>query len=90
MKNGVVFNHFRPAAHFARHIDVWGPKLDKPTLNRFEETKSVIKQAGEQKFDDLAMHYTLHDVAFIERDTQAMQREMDWIIKNDYPTSFTR
>ncbi len=62
------------------------------TLNRFEETKSVIKQAGEQKFDDLAMHYTLHDVAFIERDTQAMQREMDWIIKNDAdrPAPFLR
>ena len=37
MKNGTVFNHFRPAAHLARHIDVWGPKFDKTTLDRFEQ-----------------------------------------------------
>jgi len=42
MKNGVVFNHFRPAAHMATHIDVWGPKLDKPTLDRFEEAFKAL------------------------------------------------
>jgi predicted ATP-dependent endonuclease of OLD family len=36
LKNGVTFNHFRPAAHLARHIDVWGPKLDVTTVERFE------------------------------------------------------
>lgn len=42
MKNGVVFNHFRPAAHLARHIDVWGPKLNKATLDRFEEAFKAL------------------------------------------------
>jgi hypothetical protein len=42
MKSGVVFNHFRPASHFARHIDVWGPKLDKATLDRFEEAFKTL------------------------------------------------
>jgi predicted ATP-dependent endonuclease of OLD family len=42
MKGGVVFNHFRPASHFARHIDVWGPKLDKATLDRFEEAFKTL------------------------------------------------
>jgi predicted ATP-dependent endonuclease of OLD family len=36
MKSG-IFNHFRPAAHLARHIDIWGGKLGKETLDRFEE-----------------------------------------------------
>lgn len=42
MKNGAVINHFRPAAHLARHIDVWGPKLDKGTLDRFEEAFKAL------------------------------------------------
>jgi predicted ATP-dependent endonuclease of OLD family len=36
LKNAGAFNHFRPAAHLAKHIDVWGPKLDPATLDRFE------------------------------------------------------
>jgi tetratricopeptide (TPR) repeat protein len=61
-------------------------------LNRFEEAKAVIKQAVEQKVTDLTMHYRLHEIAFIEGDTQAMQREMDWMIKNnaDSPNPFLR
>jgi energy-coupling factor transporter ATP-binding protein EcfA2 len=42
MKGGVVFNHFRPASHFARHIDVWGPKLDTATLDQFEEAFKTL------------------------------------------------
>jgi predicted ATP-dependent endonuclease of OLD family len=36
LKNGVTFNHFRPAAHLAQSIATWGPKLDPATLDRFE------------------------------------------------------
>jgi tetratricopeptide (TPR) repeat protein len=59
-------------------------------LNRFEDAKAAIKQAVEQKFDETEMHEELYDIAFIERDLQAMQREMDWLLKKhtDSPRPF--
>lgn len=42
LKNGAVFNHFRPAAHLAQNLDFWGPKLDDPTLDRFEEAFKTL------------------------------------------------
>lgn len=30
------FNHYRPARYFAEKIAALGPKLDAPTLDRFE------------------------------------------------------
>ena len=30
------FNHYRPARYFIENIATLGPKLDKPTLDRFE------------------------------------------------------
>jgi len=47
-------------------------------LNRLEEAKAIFAKAIEEKLDVLAMHEVLYEIAFMERDAQAMQREVDW------------
>ena len=42
LKNNVAFNHFRPSAHLAQHIAIWGPKFDNATLDRFEEAFKAL------------------------------------------------
>ena len=36
LKTGVSFNHYRPARYLAEKIKTLGPKIDRPTLDRFE------------------------------------------------------
>ncbi len=46
-------------------------------LNRLEEAKAVIKTAIEQKVETPRMHAILYQIAFIEGDAQAAQREFE-------------
>ncbi|HEX4946900.1 MAG TPA: protein kinase, partial [Blastocatellia bacterium] len=47
-------------------------------LNRFEEAKAIIEQALARKFDFVAIHGGLYNLAFIHGDTAAMQQQIDW------------
>src|SRR5262249_4405038 len=46
--------------------------------NRFDEAKTVLKRALEQKFDLTNIHFAMYLIAFSEGDTTSMQRELDW------------
>jgi tetratricopeptide (TPR) repeat protein len=48
------------------------------SAGQFEEAKAIIKKAIEQKREVGSMHNILYDIAFIEGDVEAMQRELDW------------
>jgi serine/threonine protein kinase/tetratricopeptide (TPR) repeat protein len=47
-------------------------------LNRFEEARSVLQQAIAAKADNLFIHQTLYQLAFVTGDANGMQREMKW------------
>jgi tetratricopeptide (TPR) repeat protein len=46
--------------------------------NRFDEAKTVLKRALEQKFDFTNIHSVMYQIAFSEGDSTSMQRELDW------------
>jgi len=46
------------------------------------EAKAICKKAKEQKLDGWGSHSILYDIAFIENDKPAMQRELDWFKGN--------
>jgi eukaryotic-like serine/threonine-protein kinase len=48
-------------------------------LNRFAEAKEVYEQTLAQKLDIPAYHADLYTIAFVQGDTAAMQRELDWM-----------
>jgi len=47
---------------------------------RLDEARTVLKQAMTRKLDDPAMHTDLYALAFLQRDHEAMQREMEWSV----------
>jgi eukaryotic-like serine/threonine-protein kinase len=47
-------------------------------LNRFDEAKQVYEQALAQKMDITLYHANLYRIAFVQGDTAAMQRQLDW------------
>src|SRR5580692_2558209 len=47
-------------------------------LNRLEEARSVLQRAIDEKADNLFVHQLLYDLAFMNGDADAMQREMKW------------
>src|ERR1700733_8389161 len=47
-------------------------------LNRVEEARSVLQQAIDAKADNLFIHQTLYELAFVTGDGEGMQREMKW------------
>lgn len=48
-------------------------------LNRFDDAKQIISQAQAQKLDTTAMRRTLYRIAFVQSDTTAMQKQLDWL-----------
>lgn len=48
-------------------------------LSRFEDAKAALKTVIEDKLETSATHFFLYQIAFIEGDAQAMQREVDWV-----------
>jgi len=47
-------------------------------LNRFEEARSTLQRAIDNKADNLFIHDSLFDLAFLNNDADGMQREMKW------------
>ena len=47
-------------------------------LNRFDEAKSVVKQAIAHGLDSGSQHGQLYDIAFAQGDALEMQRQADW------------
>ena len=47
-------------------------------LNKFEEARSVLRQAIDAKADNLFIHQTLYQLAFVTGDADGMQRETRW------------
>ncbi len=47
-------------------------------LNRLEESRSVLQQAIDAKADNLFIHDSLYELAFLNGDAEGMQREVTW------------
>ncbi len=48
------------------------------SLGRYDEAKAIAEKAIAQKVDQFAVHDVLYAIAFIQGDTVAMQREIQW------------
>ena len=57
-------------------------------VNRPEEAKGILQQAVERRVDGSSTHQDLLMIAFLERDTPAMQREMEWLKAHSPVASF--
>jgi len=54
-------------------------------LRNFDETRQVIRDAQARKIDPADFHVTLYQVAFLEADTAAMEKQREWFAgKPDY------
>src|SRR5579862_754053 len=47
-------------------------------LNRLEEARATLQRAVDAKADNLFIHQSLFDLAFLNNDADGMQREMKW------------
>ncbi|UCE59103.1 MAG: protein kinase [Phycisphaerales bacterium] len=47
-------------------------------LNRFEEARAIFDEQTARGLDDVDTHIGLYRIAFIQGDTAAMQRQVDW------------
>jgi eukaryotic-like serine/threonine-protein kinase len=47
-------------------------------LNRFEEARATLQRAVDAKADNLFIHQSLFDLAFLNNDADGMKREMKW------------
>jgi len=47
-------------------------------LNRFEEAKTIEKQAIAHGIDKMSQHTTLYEIAFAQGDTAEMRRQVEW------------
>ena len=47
-------------------------------LNRIEEARSTLQRAVDAKADNLFIHQSLFDLAFVNNDANGMQREIEW------------
>ena len=47
-------------------------------LNRLEEARSIFQQAVEAKADNLFIHDSLYQLAFLNNDADGMQRQVTW------------
>lgn len=55
-------------------------------LNRFPEAREVLERALERKLVTTEFYTGLYQIAFINQDTQAMKRQLDWM--NDQPDKY--
>jgi len=51
---------------------------DYIALGRYDEAKAVIDNALSHKIDNLPLHWELYQIALIQGDTSAMQRQVQW------------
>jgi eukaryotic-like serine/threonine-protein kinase len=52
-------------------------------LNRFDDAKRISEQANALHHDSVYTHTVLFELAFLNRDQQGMQRELDWARTTD-------
>src|SRR5580704_8389394 len=51
-------------------------------LNQLEEAKAIYKQAVDKKFDSITVHSQRFQIAYLEGDTQEMERQAAWAAGN--------
>ena len=51
-------------------------------LNRLDEAKAIASQAVARKRDSSGLHRVLLDIAYVERDAEAIRKEIDWAAAN--------
>jgi hypothetical protein len=54
------------------------PRRRHPQLNWPEEAKAVLEQAFRQKVDQSGRHWDRYVIGFLQGDTEAMRREVEW------------
>ena len=47
-------------------------------LDRMDEAKSTLNEEMARKLDEPGLHSTLYAIAFLERDSAGMQKQLDW------------
>jgi tetratricopeptide (TPR) repeat protein len=68
------FTRLEPNAPFG-YEHAAGPYM---ALNRLEESRSVLQQAVDAKADNLFIHESLYQLAFLNGDAEGMQRQVSW------------
>ncbi len=48
------------------------------TLNRLDEAKAIYQQAVAHKLEHSTLHANLYQLAFLQKDSDTMKREVDW------------
>ena len=51
---------------------------DYVALNRYDEAKAIAEKALSHKVDNISIHWLLYQIALIQGDTAAMQRQVQW------------
>ncbi len=57
-------------------------------LQRFDEARQVIQEAHTQKLDSFVLHGDLYALAFIAKDSQAMEEQQRWFATNPEVENF--
>jgi tetratricopeptide (TPR) repeat protein len=68
------FTRLEPNAPFG-YEHAAGPYM---ALNRLEESRSILQQAVDAKADNLFIHESLYQLAFLNGDAEGMQRQVTW------------
>jgi serine/threonine protein kinase/tetratricopeptide (TPR) repeat protein len=71
---GNEFSRLEPVAPFG-YVHTAQPYI---ALNRLEEARSTLQRAMDAKADNLFVHQTIFQLAFLNGDTAGMQRELKW------------
>jgi len=71
---GNEFSRLEPGAPFG-YVHTAQPYI---ALNRLEEARSTLQRAMDAKADNLFVHQTIFQLAFLNGDTAGMQRELKW------------
>ena len=58
----------------------WGLFGSYVALNRLDEAKATNEEARAHNFDSPPLHFNVYVLAFLQHDTQAMEREMTYLI----------
>jgi tetratricopeptide (TPR) repeat protein len=51
---------------------------DYMALGRYDEAKAIIENGFSHKIDNLPLHWELYQIAFLQGDTSALQRQVQW------------
>src|SRR5207247_9772114 len=70
----------RESVQLNPNISAWQVTLGTGLMrvNRFGEAKETFEHAIQMALDDARLHAGLYQIAFIDRDATAMQRQIDW------------